>query len=63
MKHEFQQPESLSNARAALVGKCAVCGGECCNCKVCVIAKRGRFNVCAKCSKAFLASVEAGGAA
>ena len=33
-----------------LMGRCSACGGECCNCVVCVKAK-GRVNICGPCAR------------
>lgn len=42
----------ISNGRAPLVGLCRFCGGECCNCRACYLAKDAMFNICARCAKA-----------
>lgn len=51
---------SLSRALGSLVGHCAKCGGECCNCKVCVSFKDDRFNVCAECARKLQSAENAG---
>lgn len=42
---------AVTASDVAAAGNCAICGGACCNCTLCVFTK-GRMNLCAPCFRA-----------